>query len=330
MHPSYSWDVQRSTHGADASGWGVHVCTGSHYDPARLVCRQSDIALSTSAFANAQLSITGRSGAKFTSGTLKLTLVTRTHTGDIPLGNLILSVGSGDNARSLALVDAFIAFGVEPSASRTYVVKATEWDGADTIQMGSAIFTLRRSGIAPALVPPSGNPRVVVTKRHGAALRANPSSDAPIQVIVPCGTQLTLVGQTQGWYRVFKTKPAAFGWVSGLRMTPLGSAPAFICAGAVTYQVGDRVRTHVPTGCLSLRSSPSRQASYAHCVANGHIYAITNGPIEVAGEDWFGVFSASTGAAGPWLAISIGRSLGFGTDRAIAQATFPVAAEQCV
>lgn len=279
-----------------ASLWGVHVCTGSHYDSAHLVCRLGDTALSTSAFATAQLSITGRSGAKFTSGTLRLTMLSRTRTGDLPLGNLILSVGAGDTARSVALVDAFTAFNVEPSAGRTYVVKATEQQGADTILLGRAIFTLRRSSIAPALVPPSGNPGVVVTMRYGAALRANPSSDAPIQVIVPCGTQLTLVGQTQGWYHVFKTKPAAFGWVGGLRVAPLGSAPAFSCAGAVTYQVGDRVRTHVATGCLSLRSSPSPQAPYVHCVANGHIYAITNGPIEVAGEDWFGVFSASTGS----------------------------------
>ncbi|MGH2388276.1 MAG: SH3 domain-containing protein [Chloroflexota bacterium] len=282
-----------------ASVWGVHVCTGAHYDAARLVCRQSAKALSTGAFAGAQLSITGRSGAKFTSGTLRLTLLTRTHAGAVPLGKLILSVGPADHTRSLALVDAFIAFGVEPSAGRTYVVEATERDGSSDILLGSAAFTLRPSGIAPDQVPPAGNPRLVVIKGYGAALRVNPSSDAPIQVIVPCGAQLTILSQSQGWYRVFRSSPAAIGWVGGLRVAPLAGAPAFSCAGAVTYQVGERVRTHVPTGCLSLRSSPARQASYAHCVANGHIYAITNGPIEVAGEDWFGVFSPSTG--GGWV-----------------------------
>ena len=52
------------------------------------------------------------------------------------------------------------------------------------------------------------------------------------------------------------------------------------------------------TGCLSLRRTPSRQAAYDHCVANYHDYTVTNGPIEVAGEDWFGLVSASTG--GGW------------------------------
>ena len=43
---------------ADATAWGVHVCAHSHYDSTRLLCRQNDSALSTSAFAGAQLSIT--------------------------------------------------------------------------------------------------------------------------------------------------------------------------------------------------------------------------------------------------------------------------------
>lgn len=282
----------------DAPVWGVHVCTLPHYDAARLVCRQRDTTLSTGAFADAQLSITGRSGARFTSDTIAANLLMRGRDGATAMGSITLSVGTADTARSLPLVDAFMAFGVEPLAGRTYVVQATERDGSQTISLGSASFTLRPSAIAPALVPPSGNPSVVVVKRYGAALRASASSEAPIETILPCGTRVTLISQHQGWYRVFRASPTAIGWVGGLRVAMAYPAPTYSCAGAVTYQVGDRVRTQVPTGCLSLRSSPSRQASYAHCVANGHIYVITNGPIEVAGEDWFGVYSSSTG--GGW------------------------------
>ncbi|MGH2409300.1 MAG: SH3 domain-containing protein, partial [Chloroflexota bacterium] len=258
----------------------------------------SDTALSTSAFADALLSITGRSGDTFTSNTITLTLLLRTQNRSVPMGSIILSVGPGDRARSLPLVDAFISFGVEPLTNRTYIAEATEKDGIREIPLGSARFTLLPSAIAPDLVPPSGNPSLVVIKRYGAALRAAPSSDAPILSILPCGAKVTIIGQHQGWYRVFKTGPAAIGWAGGLRVALVGSAPAYNCAGAVTYQVGERVRTHVSTGCLSLRSSPSLQAPYAHCVANGHSYVITNGPIEVAGEDWFGLFSPSTG--GGW------------------------------
>lgn len=283
---------------AGAAVWGVHVCTQHHYDSARLVCRQSDPALSSGDFADAQLSISGRGGAAFTSDTLTLSLLLVSGNSTTTMGRLVLSVGTGDTTRSLPLVDAFMAFGVEPIAGRTYEVQATEKDGARAVPLGSMLFTLRPSPIAPALVPPSGNPRVVVIKRYGAALRAYPSSDAPIQTILPCGTQVTLINQSQGWYRVFQANPTRIGWVGGLRVAMVGAAPAFSCAGAVTYQVGDRVRTQVPTGCLSLRATPSRQAAYAHCVGNGHIYVITNGPIEVAGEDWFGVYSASTG--GGW------------------------------
>jgi hypothetical protein len=52
---------------------------------------------------------------------------------------------------------------------------------------------------------------------------------------------------------------------------------------------------YVPTGCLSLRYSPSRTARYDSCVSNNHVYTIENGPIEVSGDDWFEVWSPSTG-----------------------------------
>ncbi len=140
---------------------------------------------------------------------------------------------------------------------------------------------------------PTGTSTLVVIKRYGAVLRAHPSSDAPIEGTLPCGMDLSMLDAASGWYHV-TTKSAMTGWVGGLRVTVLSSKPQYSCADAVTYPVGTHVSTYVPTGCLSLRSEPSRQAPYAHCVANDHIYVITNGPIEVRGEDWFGVYSPST------------------------------------
>ncbi|MGH2410550.1 MAG: hypothetical protein ACRDGS_09300, partial [Chloroflexota bacterium] len=175
---------------AGAAAWGVHVCARSHYDPTHLLCRKNDTALSTSAFASAQLSISGRSGGSFTSDTLTVTLGMRTQSGVTAMGSTILSVGTGDTARSLPLVDAFISFGVEPLANRIYVATATERAGTRDIPLGSAVFSLLPSSISPDLVPPSGNPSLVVIKLYGAALRAYRSSDAPIQSILPCGAKV--------------------------------------------------------------------------------------------------------------------------------------------
>jgi hypothetical protein len=145
---------------------------------------------------------------------------------------------------------------------------------------------------------PSGARPLVVTQRFGAALHAYPASGAPALYILPCGTRMFEVAQANGWYQVATLGGPASrsGWVGGA-LIAAGAAAG--CANATTYQIGDGVETHVASGCLALHGTPSRRASYAHCVANGHGYLITSGPIIVAGETWLGVWSASTGVG--WM-----------------------------
>jgi hypothetical protein len=134
---------------------------------------------------------------------------------------------------------------------------------------------------------------VVVIRQFGAALRNAPSSDASIVFTASCGDVLPVIDSTSGWYEVLSGGSAV--WVGGARVVPLSSRPSYSCADARTFQIGDEAVTYVPTGCLSLRYTPSRDASYDSCVNNGHVYVIENGPIEVNGEDWFEVWSRSTG-----------------------------------
>jgi len=136
---------------------------------------------------------------------------------------------------------------------------------------------------------------LIVIKRYGAALRAAPSSTARISYVLGCGGYAHYLGYSAGWYHVF-TDDGTKGWIGGARVAYMHSAPSFSCAGALTFQMGSYVGTRVAHGCLSLRVTPSRQAEYHYCVANGHNYEVTNGPIEVAGEDWIGLWSPSTGA----------------------------------
>lgn len=77
--------------------------------------------------------------------------------------------------------------------------------------------------------------------------------------------------------------------------TATGGTPVD-CAGAITFQIGQPAITRVQSGCLSLRTDPSRDAAFTHCVSNGHVYTLVNGPLAVDGEDWFEVTSPSTGA----------------------------------
>jgi len=133
----------------------------------------------------------------------------------------------------------------------------------------------------------------VVVKRYGAAVRAAPISDARILTVVGCSAVLRVLDATAGWYRV--STGGTEGWVGGARVADTGSAPRVDCAGAVTYQTGDQVVSSVPSGCLSLRESPSRTAVIVQCVENGTRYAIVNGPIDVDGEDWFEVTSTRFG-----------------------------------
>jgi hypothetical protein len=135
---------------------------------------------------------------------------------------------------------------------------------------------------------------LVVIKRFGAALRRTPSSAARIVRVMPCGQTLAVSGANQGWYRVY-VGPYE-GWVGGARVADAANPPPYDCTDAYTFQMGQHVYSYVRTGCLSLRVSPSRQAAYYHCVANFHAYTVINGPIAVAGEDWFAVTSSSTGS----------------------------------
>ena len=142
---------------------------------------------------------------------------------------------------------------------------------------------------------PTASNRLVVFKRYGAALRSAPSSNSHTYYVMGCGGIMSSIAYSGGWYHVI-TDDGQTGWVGSARVAFVDRNPAFSCVNAVTFQMGSHVYTHVATGCLSLRTTPSRQAKYPYCVANGHVYEITNGPIEVAGEDWFGVWSSSTGS----------------------------------
>ncbi len=134
---------------------------------------------------------------------------------------------------------------------------------------------------------------VVITMQYGAALHQSPSSDSSIALIASCGEYLTVVDARQGWFQVY-TRGLYF-WVGGARVADASVVASPDCSNAITYQVDDLVSTYVPSGCLSQRSSPSRSASFSHCVENGTVYQLKSGPIAVSGEDWFQVWSADNG-----------------------------------
>jgi Bacterial SH3 domain len=135
---------------------------------------------------------------------------------------------------------------------------------------------------------------VVVTMPFGAALRYSPSSDADVYYTAACGDTFRVVDSSNGWYEV--NAGGTFVWVGGARVANAASPGRYSCAGGRTFQIGDGVITRVQSGCLSLRYTPSRSAGYDSCVENGHYYVIQNGPLEVNGEDWFDVWSPSTGS----------------------------------
>jgi hypothetical protein len=157
----------------------------------------------------------------------------------------------------------------------------------------AAAVTAHVVSIVPAAAT-TQPPAVVVIKQYGAALRVAPSSEAEIVVTASCGETLSVVGSQDGWYEVYSR--AQYLWVGGARVADAARPPQFSCREAVTFQVFDTVETFVVTGCLSLRAYASRNAPFEHCVTNGHRYTILNGPIEVAGEDWFEVWSGETGS----------------------------------
>jgi S1-C subfamily serine protease len=154
---------------------------------------------------------------------------------------------------------------------------------------------------SPTPIPPpvTTGPVLVVNKRFGAALRASPSSDAAIVASVGCGQPLEqLEERAGGWFRV--SAGGLQGWVGGARVQPGSVAPAGACAGAPNppYTIGEQVRAQVQSGCLSVRTTPSGNAQTTACVQSGYAFTLTNGPIEVSGEDWFGVRGIATNLSG--------------------------------
>jgi len=144
---------------------------------------------------------------------------------------------------------------------------------------------------------------VVVIKRLGAAVHAAASVDAATRVVATCGSSARVLGYTNGWYRVsydssqaIRHGGAVTGWIGGRRVADTSNPPSYDCTDSYVFQVGQHGYSYVRSGCLSLRAYPSRTAPYTHCVANFHDYTVTNGPIEVGAEDWFGVTSRATGA----------------------------------
>lgn len=134
-----------------------------------------------------------------------------------------------------------------------------------------------------------------VMKPHGAAVRVAPSSDATIMFHKPCGDLWPVLAQQRGWVRI--QTDAGPGWVGGARVA-VGSPPPWAdCSNARFLYTTAYVTTFVPTGCLSLRDRPSREAAILDCVSNGHLYLVTDGPFDPGtGEDWFEVYSPATGS----------------------------------
>jgi hypothetical protein len=137
-------------------------------------------------------------------------------------------------------------------------------------------------------------PQARIIRPFGAALRTAPSSDAPILESLQCGDILPVIGFENGWVQV--RDGGNEGWVGGARVS-VGQPPApAACRTSRALFVDTDVTTDVDTGCLSLRTTPSRDARMVACVHNGHAYHVLDGPIDPGtGEDWFEVYSASTG-----------------------------------
>jgi len=162
--------------------------------------------------------------------------------------------------------------------------------------------TVQPTSIAQETPPPaaavSSGSTVTVNKKYGAALRTAPSSNAAILANVGCGAALPVTQSQGGWLRVRIL--TADAWIGATRVVPGTSPDDAACTGTPTlpYSMGDVVRSQVASGCLSVRPSPSNAAPITECVANGYPFVLTNGPVEVEGQDWFGVANASTRLVG--------------------------------
>lgn len=179
---------------------------------------------------------------------------------------------------------------------------------------GSVIAAVLVSGVLAETIPSSGSTdlqgssqpsvpvpdlqgsgqRATVVKPFGASIRVAPSADAPAMFNTPCGASWPVVAVESGWVKV-KTD-AGNGWIGGGRVALGTGAQAVDCAGKRFVYSTAEVWTLVPSGCLDVRSRPSRETSSIACVSNGHIFTVVDGPFDPGtGEDWFKVTSPSTG-----------------------------------
>ncbi len=134
-----------------------------------------------------------------------------------------------------------------------------------------------------------------VVNDFGAAVRTSPSSDAPIMFNAECGDVWPVLATQGGWVKVQTGGDP--GWIGGARVVVSSTPASFDCSDARSLYVTGSAWTYVPTGCLSLRARPSREATVLDCVSNGHLYTIVDGPTDAGtGEDWFRVTSPSTGS----------------------------------
>lgn len=150
--------------------------------------------------------------------------------------------------------------------------------------------------------PPEQLVLAVVNKPFGAAIRSSTSSvsGTNVQIIAECGDVLTVTGRSGSWLQVYAY--ASYGWIGAARVS-LGAlhndgtdmVPEVDCLGAISYQLGARFAAQVPSGCLSVRERPSREAGFEHCVPTGHLFFVINGPVDVDGDDWIEVRSVGIG-----------------------------------
>lgn len=141
------------------------------------------------------------------------------------------------------------------------------------------------------------SPGLVVTKLLGAAIRAQPSSEAAILKTVACATVLEQVPDPNtGWYHVRYQN--IDGWVGQARVQPGTQPGPGMCAGAPAqpWEVGQTVSA-LDQVCPALE--PGGTDEVGGCFAKGATAQLTNGPIEASGEDWFKVRATSSDRGGP-------------------------------
>jgi hypothetical protein len=133
-----------------------------------------------------------------------------------------------------------------------------------------------------------------IARPFGAALRESPSSQSELTASLLCGEAYPVLEMRDGWVKVRVTDGT--GWVGGGRVTVGSPPPPADCDGARDMLAYSHVTTWVESGCLSLRTQPSRNAPITACVQNGYDYVLVDGPFDPGtGEDWFRVQGRGTG-----------------------------------